>query len=193
MAGGDLRGRTGSRVGGARAVEDGRDRSRPCGRGARRSATAFISQGTPSGFQRFVLPCFRPIAPSPEPNPGISTFPGRPPLKSPAGSADSGSMGRNRRTRRPASGGHEDLSPALLDERGRVAADARRRERWTEGALSGLFLAVALAMAVALPRSAPLDVGLAAWLVALCCAVLLIEFDVSAGRTRPVQLVLLPM
>ena len=48
-------------------------------------------------------------------------------------------------------------------------------------------------MAVLLPGREALDPARAAWLVSLCCAVLLIEFDVSAGRTRPVQLVLMPM
>ena len=48
-------------------------------------------------------------------------------------------------------------------------------------------------MAVLLPGREALDPARAAWLVGLCCAVLLIEFDVSAGRTRPVQLVLMPM
>ena len=74
-----------------------------------------------------------------------------------------------------------------------MAPGARLRELTTEGALSGLFLVAALAMAFLLPRSAPLDLPLAAWLVGLCCVVLLIEFEVGAGRTRPVQLVLLPM
>jgi len=101
-------------------------------------------------------------------------------------------MGRLRRTAPPAGGRHDDLSPALMDERGRATAHARR-ELWTESALSALFLATALAMAMLLPGREALDPAPAAWLVGLCCAVLLIEFDVSAGRTRPVQLVLMPM
>src|SRR3954469_624969 len=101
-------------------------------------------------------------------------------------------MGRLPRTPPPAGGRHDDLSPALMDERGRATAHARR-ELWTESALSALFLATALAMALLVPGREALDPPLAAWLFGVCCAVLLIDFDVSAARTRPVQLVLLPM
>ena len=101
---------------------------------------------------------------------------------------------RRRRHSAPSAGGrHDDLSPALIDERVGNERRARVRELQTEFVLSALFLATAVAMALLLPSREALDPVLAAWLVALCGAVLLIEFDVSAGRTRPVQLVLLPM
>jgi diguanylate cyclase (GGDEF)-like protein/PAS domain S-box-containing protein len=169
------------------------------------------------GFRRFVFPFFdrgpRTVsergtdstcgrrAGSKRPLPLERQTPAR--LKSALRAADNGRMGGLRRTAPPAAGGRDDLSPALgrrddlspalIDERGHARSGARDRELGTESALSVLFLAAAVAMALFLPRTQALDPALAAWLVALCCATLLIEFDVSAGRTRPVQLVLLPM
>jgi hypothetical protein len=75
----------------------------------------------------------------------------------------------------------------------RIAEKARVREIAIELLLSALLIAVVAAMALGLGASAPLDVTLAAWLVVLLAAVLQIDFDVGEGRTRPVQLVLVPM
>ena len=79
------------------------------------------------------LPPFRPGRPHPEPNGGQNSTPeGVPALKSPARAAESPPMGRLRRTPPPAGGRHDDLSPALMDERGRATA-AR-----TAGAVDGV-------------------------------------------------------
>ena len=69
---------------------------------------------------------------------------------------------------------------------------ADRRERLTESLAALGFLAAASAMALQLP-SAPVPVATAAWLVGLLCVLHRVEFDVGEGRTRPIQLVLVPM
>ena len=69
---------------------------------------------------------------------------------------------------------------------------AARRERRTERLVGAAFVACAAAMAVALPTEG-LSVPVAAWFVALCFVLLQIEFEVGEGRTRPVQLALVPM
>ena len=71
-------------------------------------------------------------------------------------------------------------------------AIADRRERLTESLAALAFLAAAAAMALALPGE-PLPAQTAIWLVALFCVLHQVEFDVGEGRTRPIQLVLVPM
>jgi diguanylate cyclase (GGDEF)-like protein/PAS domain S-box-containing protein len=69
---------------------------------------------------------------------------------------------------------------------------AARREQRTERLVAAVFVAGAGSMALALPMEGP-SVAVAAWLVGLCFVLLQIEFEVGEGRTRPVQLVLVPM
>src|SRR4051794_15729336 len=69
---------------------------------------------------------------------------------------------------------------------------ALRRERRVEGLAALGFASVAAGMAIGLADRA-LPAGLAAWLVLLCVVLLRVEFEVGEGRTRPVQLALVPM
>jgi diguanylate cyclase (GGDEF)-like protein/PAS domain S-box-containing protein len=69
------------------------------------------------------------------------------------------------------------------------AADGR--ERWTERLIAAAFLACAGTMALATP--APPSLPVVAWFVGLCFVLLQIEFEVGEGRTRPIQLALVPM
>jgi diguanylate cyclase (GGDEF)-like protein/PAS domain S-box-containing protein len=70
--------------------------------------------------------------------------------------------------------------------------DIDARERFVERAVAAAFVACTIAMAVTLED---VTVGLldVAWLVGLTVVLLQIEFEVGEGRTRPVQLVLIPM
>src|SRR4051812_14204805 len=70
--------------------------------------------------------------------------------------------------------------------------DVDARERWVERAVAAAFMACAMAMALTLDG---VTVGLPvlAWFVGLTVVLLQIEFEVGEGRTRPVQLVLIPM
>ena len=88
---------------------------------------------------------------------------------------------------------------AVLDALTRVVsgsgtpADAiDARERRTEAAVAVAFVACAAALAVIAGPDA-LDVPVAAWLTGLAFVLLQIEFEVGQGRTRPVQLALVPM
>jgi diguanylate cyclase (GGDEF)-like protein/PAS domain S-box-containing protein len=76
--------------------------------------------------------------------------------------------------------------------RARQERNAERRELFIESLLSVLFVAAACALWIALPPAHP-DLGLAIWLGGLCAALILVEFEVGEGCTRPVQLVLVPM
>jgi diguanylate cyclase (GGDEF)-like protein/PAS domain S-box-containing protein len=69
---------------------------------------------------------------------------------------------------------------------------AARRERRTERLVATAFVVCAGTMAVALPTDG-LSIPVAAWFVGLCFVLLQIEFEVGEGRTRPVQLALVPM
>ncbi len=71
-------------------------------------------------------------------------------------------------------------------------APAARRERLTDVAAALSFLAMAVILAVTVPTG-PLPVATAAWLGGLYFVLHQVEFDVGEGRTRPVQLVLVPM
>ena len=92
--------------------------------------------------------------------------------------------------------GPGDLTPAVLevihDARERAVLGADRREHATEAVAAFALLAVAVAMALFLPHG-PVPVGTAAWLAGLYIVLYQVEFDVGEGRTRPVQLVLMPM
>ena len=74
----------------------------------------------------------------------------------------------------------------------REEVGANKRERRTEGLVGGAFVLCAAVMALVLPHE-PLSVPAAAWLVGVCLVLLQIEFEVGEGRTRPVQLALVPM
>ena len=90
----------------------------------------------------------------------------------------------------------EDRTPDVreLEEQADALAQraAARRERLTERFMASLFVLCACTMAVALPTP-DLSVPVAAWFVGLCFVLLQIEFEVGEGRTRPVQLTLVPM
>ncbi len=92
--------------------------------------------------------------------------------------------------------GPGDLTPAVLDvihdARERAALGADRREHAVEAGAAVALLAVAVAMALFLPHG-PVPVGTAAWLAGLYVLLYQVEFDVGEGRTRPVQLALIPM
>src|SRR6478736_1342008 len=78
-------------------------------------------------------------------------------------------------------------SPAAADV---PAAD--RRERRTEGIVAAVYVLCAGVLAV-VAEPEPVSVLVAAWLTALAIVLLQIEFEVGEGRTRPVQLALVPM
>jgi diguanylate cyclase (GGDEF)-like protein/PAS domain S-box-containing protein len=83
----------------------------------------------------------------------------------------------------------EDRTPDVHDLEEQAAA---RREQRTERLAVTVLVACAGAMALALPMEG-LSVAVAAWLVGLYSVLMQIEFEVGEGRTRPVQLVLVPM
>ncbi|MEA2317416.1 MAG: hypothetical protein QOD44_1605 [Solirubrobacteraceae bacterium] len=76
--------------------------------------------------------------------------------------------------------------------RARKQRRAERRELATEAAVGVSFVAVAAAMWLVVPHP-PLQLGLAAWLVAICAILVRVEFEVGEGCTRPVQLAVMPM
>ena len=80
----------------------------------------------------------------------------------------------------------------IHDARERAVLGADRREHATEAVAAFALLAVAVAMALFLPHG-PVPTGTAAWLAGLYIVLYQVEFDVGEGRTRPVQLVLMPM
>src|ERR1041384_6058476 len=71
-------------------------------------------------------------------------------------------------------------------------AAADRRERRTEGIVAGGYVVCAGLLALA-AQPGPVNVLVAAWLTVLAFVLLQIEFEVGEGRTRPVQLALVPM
>ena len=105
-------------------------------------------------------------------------------------------MASKRSGRQANAGLDEDRTPVVRVSEEQVHAreehPADRRERRTERLVAVAFVACAGAMALLLPMP-PVSLPLAAWLVALCFVLLQIEFEVGEGRTRPVQLALVPM
>jgi diguanylate cyclase (GGDEF)-like protein/PAS domain S-box-containing protein len=87
---------------------------------------------------------------------------------------------------------------AVLGRFARAATRARedskvdRRERRTEAAVAAAFVACAGTLTLVTAPHA-FDVPVAAWLTGLAFVLLQIEFEVGQGRTRPVQLALVPM
>ena len=105
-------------------------------------------------------------------------------------------MASKRSGRQANAGLEEDRTPVVRPSEDQVRAReeraAERRERRTERLVAAAFVVCAGSMALFLPMP-PVSVPLAAWLVALCFVLLQIEFEVGEGRTRPVQLALVPM
>ena len=90
-------------------------------------------------------------------------------------------------------------TPAPQEDRTHAVAEAgaqpdalARRERRTEGAFAAAFVVSAAALVIAAPVP-DVSVPVLAWFLGLCFVLLQIEFEVGEGRTRPVQLVLVPM
>jgi diguanylate cyclase (GGDEF)-like protein/PAS domain S-box-containing protein len=81
---------------------------------------------------------------------------------------------------------------AIEAARARQERRAERREVSVEAALSALFVVAAFALWLGLPPADP-QLGLAIWLGVVCAALILVEFEVGEGCTRPVQLALVPM
>jgi diguanylate cyclase (GGDEF)-like protein/PAS domain S-box-containing protein len=81
---------------------------------------------------------------------------------------------------------------SIESARARQQRRAERRELLVESLLGGLFVLAAFALWSALPPTT-LNVGLAVWLGVVCAALILVEFEVGEGCTRPVQLALVPM
>jgi diguanylate cyclase (GGDEF)-like protein/PAS domain S-box-containing protein len=102
-------------------------------------------------------------------------------------------MGRQREGVAGADRLSPEIAVLIARPRARAASGADRRERGTELGVSAAFVCVAAAMAVVLPHRGELPLAAAAWLLAICMLLLRIEFEVGEGRTRPVQLVLVPM
>ncbi len=90
----------------------------------------------------------------------------------------------------------DELSAEEIDRieqsRARPSWRMERRELLTELCVSVLFVLGASAMAILLWR-APGSWGTLVWLSALCALLVQIEFEVGEGRTRPIQLVFVPM
>jgi hypothetical protein len=81
---------------------------------------------------------------------------------------------------------------SIESARARKQRRAERRELVVESLFGVLFAAAAGALWSAYPP-AGVDVGLAVWLGVICAALILVEFEVGEGCTRPVQLALVPM
>src|SRR3954471_13157970 len=74
--------------------------------------------------------------------------------------------------------------------RARAAARAERRELLTELAVAVVFVLAAVVMVV---RAEGVDWSLVAWLTGLLGTLVLIEFEVGEGNTRPIHLAIVPM
>ena len=90
----------------------------------------------------------------------------------------------------------DQLSAGELEhiEQARLRAQRRaeRRELVTEYSVSLAFIATALAGALWLPHERG-SWGTLLWLAGLCAVLVRVEFEVGEGRTRPVQLIFVPM
>jgi HD-GYP domain-containing protein (c-di-GMP phosphodiesterase class II) len=94
-----------------------------------------------------------------------------------------------------------DPGPGLMPAVERMLAESRvrrverlsKRERLAEITFGGAFVVVAIVMAVAVDSGRDFELGPAAALVAAHLLASRIQFDVGAGYTLPVQLVLVPM
>src|SRR3954452_16377338 len=85
----------------------------------------------------------------------------------------------------------DDLAIDHIEQaRARATARAERRELLTELAVALVFVVAATAMAIAAP---PVSWALVAWLTALLGTLVLIEFEVGEGNTRPIHLAIVPM
>src|SRR4051794_27955407 len=85
----------------------------------------------------------------------------------------------------------EDVAIDHIEQaRARAAARAERRELLTELGVALTVVVAVLALAVGAP--AP-DWSLAAWLTGLLGVLVLIEFDIGEGNTRPIHLAIVPM
>ncbi len=85
----------------------------------------------------------------------------------------------------------DDLAIDHIEQaRARATARAERRELLTELGVALVFVLAATAMAIAAP---PVSWGLVAWLTALLGTLVLIEFEVGEGNTRPIHLAIVPM
>ena len=86
-----------------------------------------------------------------------------------------------------------ELERLFAQGRERAALPAYGRERAVEVGTAIAFLATAVAMALLIPSSRPLDLSTLAILVAAYAIVCQAQFDVADGYTVPTQLVLVPM
>src|SRR5690242_18663507 len=85
----------------------------------------------------------------------------------------------------------DDLALDHIEQaRARAASRAERRELLTELAVALTFVIAAVALAGA--HRAP-DWGLTALLTAILGVLVLIEFEVGEGNTRPIHLAIVPM
>ncbi len=86
-----------------------------------------------------------------------------------------------------------ELERLFAQGRQRAVLPAYGRERAVEVGTAIAFLATAVAMALLLPSSRPLDLSTLAVLVAAYVIICQAQFDVADGYTVPTQLVLVPM
>jgi HD-GYP domain-containing protein (c-di-GMP phosphodiesterase class II) len=86
-----------------------------------------------------------------------------------------------------------DAERLLEHSRGRAREGADRRERRIEAASSGFFLVAAAALAAAAKGGEPLSLSAALVMGFVYAAATRVRFEVGAGHTSPLQLVLVPM
>src|SRR5215207_2745760 len=85
----------------------------------------------------------------------------------------------------------EDFAIDHIEQaRARAVARAERRELLTELTVALTFVVAAVALLIAAPA---IDWGMTAWLTGLLGVLLLIEFEVGEGKTRPTHLGIVPM
>src|SRR5262245_41170736 len=85
----------------------------------------------------------------------------------------------------------DDLALDHIEQaRARAAARAERRELATELSVALAFVVAAVALALG-AHGTPW--GMATWLSGLLAVLVLIEFEVGEGNTRPIHLAIVPM
>lgn len=88
----------------------------------------------------------------------------------------------------------DPVAEQLLEEsRERARHEPHRAEARAEAVAGVAFLATALAMAIVLPESRPVDPITVVALIAAWAATLRIEYEIGTGYTTPTMLVLVPM